>query len=292
MGLVVGFAGLGAMGFAMASRLARDGYRLVVWNRSRGRAERFGREFGAEVAADLADLARRTDVIHVMVSDDVAAASVVSGLCRGCSGGDVVIQQSTITPGMSSYLSSIVESAGATYVEAPVLGSVSEAAEGSLVTYVGGPREAVDYPTIRSLSREVIYVGPVPKASALKLSVNALFLSIAAALAESEALARGWDIEPELYRRVMSGTWMAPIVERYWSRGHDESFPTRFRLALATKDLAYAAEALRSAGLPSPTVSGAANTYSLCASEGFGENDYSHVILCMTRKASRDGSAP
>ncbi len=288
MGLVVGFVGLGAMGFAMASRLARDGFRLVVWNRGRGRAERFGREFGAEVAADLAEVGRRADVIHVMVSDDVAAASVVSGLCRGCSGGDVVVQQSTITPGMSSYLASLVGSAGAVYVEAPVLGSVSEAAEGSLITYVGGPRDAVDYPTIRSLSRDVVYVGPVPKASTLKLSINALFLTIAAALAESEALARGWGIEPELYRRVMAGTWMAPIVERYWGRGHDESFPTRFRLALAAKDLAYAAEALRAAGLPSPTVSGAANTYSLCASEGFGENDYSHVILCMARKALRD----
>lgn len=288
MGLVVGFVGLGAMGFAMASRLARDGYRLIVWNRSRGKAERFSREFGAEVATDLADLARRADVIHVMVSDDVAAASAVSGLCGGCSEGDVVVQQSTITPGMSSYLASLVESAGGTYVEAPVLGSVSEAAEGSLVTYVGGPREAVDYPTIRSLSREVIYVGPVPKASALKLSVNALFLTITAALAESEALARGWGIDPELYRRVMSGTWMAPIVERYWGRGHDESFPTRFRLRLAAKDLAYASEALRAAGMPSPTVSGASNTYSLCASEGFGENDYSHIILCMTKKASQD----
>ncbi len=286
--MVVGFAGLGAMGFAMASRLARDGYQLVVWNRSRSRAERFSKEFGAEVAADLADLARRADVIHVMVSDDVAAASVVSGLCRGCSEGDVIIQQSTITPGMSSYLASLVRSAGATYVEAPVLGSVSEAAEGSLITYVGGPREGIDYPTIRSLSREVIYVGPVPRASALKLAVNALFLSIAAALAESEALARSRGIEPELYRRVMSGTWMAPIVERYWGRGHDESFPTRFRLSLAAKDLAYAAEALRDVGIPSPTISGAANAYSLCASEGFGENDYSHVILCMTKKAPKD----
>jgi len=287
LGLVVGFAGLGAMGFAMASRLARDGYRLVVWNRSRSKAERFSREFSADVAADLADLARRADVIHVMVADDVAAASVISGLCRGCSEGDVIIQQSTITPGMSSYLASLVESAGGTYVEAPVLGSVSEAAEGSLVTYVGGPEDAVDYPTIRSLSRDVIYVGPVPKASALKLSVNALFLSIAAALAESEALARDWGIEPELYRRVMSGTWMAPIVERYWGRGHDESFPTRFRLELAAKDLAYAAEALRTAGLPSPTVSGAENAYTTCVSDGFGSSDYSHIILCMVRKAAR-----
>lgn len=288
MGLVIGFAGLGSMGYAMASRLARDGYRLVVWNRSRGRAERFAREYGAEVAADLPDLARRSDVIHVMVSDDVAVASVVSGLCRGCSEGDAVIQQSTITPGMSSYLESLVRSMRATYVEAPVLGSVSEAAEGSLITYVGGPREAVDYPTIRSLSRDVVYVGPVPRASALKLAVNSLFLTIAAALAESEALARGWGIDPELYRKVMSGTWMAPIVERYWERGHDRSFPTRFRLGLASKDLAYAAEALRTAGLPSPALSGASNTYSLCASEGFGEKDYSNVIICMVEKALRD----
>jgi 3-hydroxyisobutyrate dehydrogenase len=278
------------MGYAMASRLARDGYRLIVWNRSISKAERFSKEFSAEVSTDLADLARKADIIHIMVSDDVAAASVISELCQGCSEGDIIIQQSTITPGMSTYLASLVESAGGTYVEAPVLGSVSEASKGSLITYIGGPKEAIDYPTIKSLSREVIYVGPVPKASALKLSVNALFLSIAAALAESEALAMGWGIEPELFRKVMSSTWMAPIVERYWERGHSESFPTRFKLALAAKDLTYAAEAMRRAGIPSPTVLGAASTYSLCASEGFSVNDYSHVILCMSRKASKSSS--
>ena len=58
----VGFIGLGRMGQPMAMNLLRAGHRLIVWNRTRSKAEPLAAK-GAQVAAHPAQLARAAVVI-------------------------------------------------------------------------------------------------------------------------------------------------------------------------------------------------------------------------------------
>src|SRR6185369_4965593 len=52
----IGFIGLGAMGYPMARHLAQE-HEVIVWNRTRQKAERHAREHGTTPAGDIADCA-------------------------------------------------------------------------------------------------------------------------------------------------------------------------------------------------------------------------------------------
>ena len=71
--LVMGFAGLGTMGEAMALRLAEAGVRLVVWNRTRERCAPL-QAAGAEIAPDMATLFARCDPVMLMLAEAVHVA--------------------------------------------------------------------------------------------------------------------------------------------------------------------------------------------------------------------------
>ncbi len=288
----VGFIGLGLMGYGMACSIVKGGYELYVFNRTSSKAEKFVSECGGEIAWSPKEVARKADIIHIMVSDDEAVADVVfgeSGLIDSLDGGKYVIVSSTITPQFSLVLKDAIEGRGGRYVEAPVLGSVSEAREGKLLTYVGGRKTDLEIGSLKAFSKKVYYVGEVPKASALKLAINNLFLSIVASLAESVGLANAWGIgEGELFD-YLSDTWMRVIYERYRDRGFDKSFPTRFPIRLAAKDLMYAAEALRYVRLPHFVSSAAAELFTEAITHGYIDNDYSHVMLFMKELAASLG---
>lgn len=283
----VGFIGLGLMGYAMASRLASKGYKLIVYNRTRAKAESLAKEFDVEVASSPKEVGLHSDVVHIMVSDDYALMDVVlsnDGLVNGLNEGKIVIQHSTITPMTSLRIMNVIKAARSTYVEAPVLGSVSEAREGRLITYVSGDKDYTKLPTISELSRSVIYVGPVPKASALKLAINNIFLVLVTSIAESLALVSAYGIDcKEFLKIVRETTWMKPIIERYEDRGLNPKFPTRFKLGLAVKDLRYFANALQYLGIPANTSMGASNVYALAVKDGLSLNDYSNIMYYMCK---------
>jgi hypothetical protein len=76
----IGFIGLGAMGYFMARNLANDRHShpagsppLLVWNRTKSKADALAKELGerkARVAKDLAEIAAECDVIVTNLAND------------------------------------------------------------------------------------------------------------------------------------------------------------------------------------------------------------------------------
>jgi len=285
----VGFIGLGLMGYSMACRLRDVGFKLIVYNRTKSKALRFIDECGGEIADTPRDLGERTDIIHVMVADNDAVSNIMfgsEGLLSSSKRFKVVLQ-STITPQFSLAIKSSLEGLGKSYVEAPVLGSVSESREGSLITYVAGEAEDAGLPTIKALSRRVYYLGEVPKASAVKLAINNVFLTSLAALAESIGLALSWGVGKDEILSYLKDTWLRFLVERYEVRGFSKEFRTRFRMRLAAKDLSYVSTALSKVGLPSALATSAADLFNQASSSGLSVRDYSNILLFLQELASK-----
>src|SRR5436309_7023035 len=74
----IAFIGLGAMGFPMARHLSKQ-HELLVWNRTREKAERHAREHGTTVAGDLADCAN-AEVIITMLPTSIEVDEIVDQL--------------------------------------------------------------------------------------------------------------------------------------------------------------------------------------------------------------------
>src|SRR5260370_10185282 len=140
----VGWIGLGNMGHPMDRNLLKARHEMVVYNRTRSRADSLEAE-GASVAA-LPAQAATAPILVTMVADDPAledlifgAGKVMENLARGATH----ISMSTISVSLSRRMAEAHAKAGHAYVSAPVFGRPEAAAAAKLFIVAAGPGKAV-----------------------------------------------------------------------------------------------------------------------------------------------------
>ena len=190
----VGVVGLGNMGSALAANLVGAGFEVVVHDRAG--AERA--PDGSVFVDDVADVARRTDVV-VLSLPDGSASIEVCGQIAGVDASDRrvthVVDTSTIGVDAAERVRALLAGRGIGYVDAPVSGGVAGARARTLAVMVAGTDEACAAvePVLAGLSDRRRRVGERPgMAQALKLANN--FLSATALAATSEAVAFGLSV--------------------------------------------------------------------------------------------------
>src|ERR1700730_10584674 len=127
----VAFLGLGIMGRAMASNLAKAGHEVSVWNRTPGREVE-----GARSAASPAEAASGAEVVWMCVSDTKAVEGVLfgaQGVHQSLVPGITIVGSSTTSPSATRQFAERVRAQGAQYVDAPVTGSKAGAEAGTLI---------------------------------------------------------------------------------------------------------------------------------------------------------------
>jgi 3-hydroxyisobutyrate dehydrogenase-like beta-hydroxyacid dehydrogenase len=240
----IAIIGLGAMGARMAVRLIEQGHRVVGWNRTEAAVTAL-RPTGVVGAADPAEAAEAADLVITMVADDSALRAVTegpSGVAAGIGRG-VLAQMSTVSPAAVTRLrTALPDRAG--LLDAPVLGSLSEAAAGTLRIFAGA--EEADLAAARGPLQalgEVIHTGPLGTGTAAKLTANSTLFGVLGVFGEALALAARLGLAPETALRVLQETPLSPQVERRRAALSSDTYPLRFALAMALKD----AELIRSA---------------------------------------------
>jgi 3-hydroxyisobutyrate dehydrogenase-like beta-hydroxyacid dehydrogenase len=229
----VAVVGLGAMGSRIAQRLTDAGHELVVWNRSVEKAAPF------VPAGTPAEATQQSDAVFVMVSDPEALREVTEGsdgILAGARPGTTLIQMSTVAPEDVAHLASSLPE-GVELLDAPVLGSLSEAEAGTLRVFAGGSSDLVEKwtPVLSSLG-SVLHVGPVGAGTAAKLVANSTLLGALGVLGEALALAKKLGLPSEAAFDVLSATPLAAQAERRREAFETGEYPVRFALSLALKD--------------------------------------------------------
>ena len=279
-GTSVAVVGLGAMGGRIASRLLAEGYQPVVWNRTQARATDLVKR-GAIAATSSADAAARADLVITMVTDPGALEAVSSGpdgIAAGIRPGAMVVEMSTVGPGAIAGLRDRLPAA-AGLIDAPVLGSLSEAEQGTLAIFVGGPKELVEWarPVLEALG-EVLAVGPLGAGAAAKLVANATLVQVLAGLGETLALARGLGLDDDATHAVLARTPLAAQAQRRRAGFEAGDERVRFPIALAAKDAGLIADAAVAAGLELPLTAAAGEALREAERAGWGERDYSALL--------------
>lgn len=227
---VVAVLGLGQMGAAIARRLLSTGHRVTVWNRT---ATRAGSIAGAQPATSPAAAVRDADVAIVMVTDAAAVDAVVfgpDGAAFALRPGGCLLQMSTIAPDEVRAVARRLPT-GVSLVDAPVAGSVSAAATGTLTLLVGGHETAIDrVGQVLAALGTVRRCGAVGAGAALKLVLNTALVTSMAALADALAVADAVDVDRATAWDALRSSTLAAAVTRADASG--ASFP----VALAGKD--------------------------------------------------------
>ena len=156
----VAWIGLGAMGSRMAARLRDAEHELVVWNRTREKAD----ELGVTIASSPREAAERSRFVFTMLADPEALRAVsegVDGVLAGLRDGSVLIEMSTVGPQAIARLSERMP-ARASLLDVPVLGSLPQAESGTLKLFAGGGDAAFERaaPLLETLG-EPLRAGPL-----------------------------------------------------------------------------------------------------------------------------------
>ena len=122
----VGFIGLGIMGSLQAMNLAKAGYELTVFNRTREKAEAWVAEHGGTVADSPREVAEASDVVITMVVDGPQVEDMIGQALEGARENTLFVDMSTIAPGTARELDERCREAGHAFVDAPVTGSSPE----------------------------------------------------------------------------------------------------------------------------------------------------------------------
>src|SRR5438552_17264767 len=147
----IGFIGLGIMGSRMAANLQKHGYSLVVFNRTRDKAEPL-LDRGATLADSPPKLAQQVDVLFTMLAHPDAveqAALGANGFLNHLRPNALWVDCSSVNPSFSKKMAAKAARREVQFVDAPVTGSAPVAAEAKLIFWVGA--DIADLERIRPL---------------------------------------------------------------------------------------------------------------------------------------------
>lgn len=259
----VAFIGLGRMGHGMAGRYLDAGFTVAVWNRSKAKAEDLiGR--GALWATSPEDAAIDADAVITMVADDEASQAVwlsKDGAAATMRAGTLAIECSTVSYQHALDMARELRSRGLIYIDCPVTGLPSAAAEGKLTLLVGADAADLEKagPFLAPIGSTIRHFGAVGTGTVFKLINNLMGAVQIASLAEGIAIAEQAGLDMNLVMEALAtGAVASPQVIRHSRRMVARDFSgASFTAALRHKDAAYAV-ALAEALLPAVPVGRAA----------------------------------
>lgn len=282
----VGFIGVGHMGSAMTRRLLAAGYPVTVYDRTETNAQAVARD-GAMIAGSPKELAQRSRVVMLCVTDDRAQSEVTlgaEGALEGAAPGTIVIDLSTVSPEASQRLHTAAKNRGLSMIDAAVSGSVPQVEEGSLVIFVGGEAETFQSckRILETLGRATFYMGESGMGTTMKLAVNTLLGLGMQALAEVIAFSEKAGIEKGLMLDVLEQTAvLTPGQKGKLANVRRDEYPKVFALSLMHKDLELVLKQAYDLSVPMPATA-AAQQMAAAALAGGMDADFSVMIKFMS----------
>jgi 3-hydroxyisobutyrate dehydrogenase-like beta-hydroxyacid dehydrogenase len=290
--LAVGLIGLGHMGAAFGERLLAAGYPLVVFNRSRTKAEPLV-ALGAEIAGSAESLAGRSDVVLTSLSDDAALASVSKLVAKSARPGTVLADMSTVSPGVSADVATTMHDAGIAYLRAPVSGNPSVVRAGSLSFIVSGPKDALERvePVLLAIGSTIQYVGDGEQARIVKLAVNLVIGGLAQLMAEALVLAESSGVSRRELLDVMGNSAAgAPFVKYKTEPLLNDDYSATFTTSLMEKDIDLILDAAEEADVTLPVARELKSLLRGAIEAGYGDDDFMALYLNLrdtVRRVSR-----
>ncbi|UVH60549.1 NAD(P)-dependent oxidoreductase [Variovorax paradoxus] len=257
MTLSVGYIGLGAMGGALAQRLAAS-YKLHVWDMNREAAQRF-EALGAIVPASALDLARQCSVILLCLPRSADVRRLIfgpGGLLEGLAPGTIIIDQTSGIPEETREIARQLQIHDVAMLDAPVAGGVAAAQEGRITMMLSGPAAACEkvLPILQVISPTIVRCGErLGDGQAIKAVNNVM--NAACRLATLEVVAMGCKLGLSLAsmtEAINQSTGRSRISQNALPALVEGRPSSDFALPLMIKDVDQAIALGRQAGAPMP----------------------------------------
>jgi 2-hydroxy-3-oxopropionate reductase len=285
----IGFIGLGIMGTPMAGHLLKAGHKLHL--RSKGSVPQELVAASGVVCATGAEVARKSDVIIIMVPDTPDVADVLfgaDGVASGLAKGKTVVDMSSISPIETKAFAARINALGCDYLDAPVSGGEVGAKAASLTIMVGGSQAAFDRvkPLFELMGKNITLVGGNGDGQTTKVANQIIVALTIEAVGEALLLAAKAGADPAKVRQALMGGFASSrILEVHGDRMVKRTFDPGFRIELHQKDLNLALTTARQIGLSLPNTATAQELFNACAAHGGAKWDHSGMVKALETMA-------
>lgn len=286
----IAFLGLGVMGGPMAGHLANAGHQLVVYNRTKSKADDWVKAYGGSAADTPAQAADGADFVFACVGDDNDVRAVTTGpdgAFHAMAAGSVFIDNTTASAGVARELSAIASDSGIGFLDAPVSGGQAGAENGKLTVMVGGAEDDFSKaePLMGCYGAKVTLMGPSGAGQLTKMVNQICIAGLVQGLSEALNFGQNAGLDMDRVLDVISGgaaqSWQ--MVNRGNTMVRDE-FDFGFALDWMRKDLRICFEEAANNGSPLPITAQVAQFYAMLSERGFGRNDTSALIKLLRHK--------
>lgn len=281
--LKVGFIGLGTMGFPIAGHISKS-YKTLVFNRTINKSQKWISEFEGEICESVKELALKSKVIFLCLSEDRDIEEVVlgsDGILEHLNEGTIVVDHSTTSADTAILISKELLKNGSIYLDAPVSGGEAGAQNGKLSVMLGGDSAA--YKEISSIldcySAFHKYMGPSGNGQLTKMINQICIAGLLQALAEAASFSKKSGISSKDVLDVISkGAAQSWQMENRWDSMIDDEYNFGFAVDLMVKDLEIVSEFSKKIGANISTTEMIKSYYKELQAKGAGKLDTSSLL--------------
>jgi 3-hydroxyisobutyrate dehydrogenase-like beta-hydroxyacid dehydrogenase len=283
----IGFIGLGIMGSRMAANLQKHGYSLVVFNRTRAKAEPLLGPCG-RFSDSPEKLAEQVDILFTMLAHPDAveqAALGTNGFLNHLRPNALWVDCSSVNPSFSKKMAAEAARREVRFVDAPVTGSAPVAAEAKLIFWVGADPDDLERirPLLLCMGNKIVHAGGHGTGTSMKMVINLLLGTGMAAFAEAMALGKGLGLSSKMLFDSLLGTpAVAPFLATKRQKIESGNYEAEFPLRWMQKDMHLASVSAYESGVAMPLSNAAKELYRLAMREGNASEDFSAIYDYLT----------
>ena len=283
----IGLIGLGRMGRPIAENLLQQGFSITVFARKTDIRNEM-KKIGADVALSPAELAKKSKIIVLVVTDSRAVGELIfhsDGMLRTLSPGTIIVDVTTSDPRISRKYAKRLEKRQVEYLDAPMSGGVLGARTGQLLFMVGGKPEIYHQclPLFEAIGKRSLHAGENGSGHLIKLIHNQAALSIFLATCEAVILGDRLGLSAEKVIEVFNGgnarSYSSEV--RFPKFILSKTYDMGGSYANQHKDLSLVKRIAREAGMKLPITDCAYRYFKHAMEKRDNEEDFSRIILEM-----------
>lgn len=288
----IGFIGLGIMGKPMAGNLIRGGHTLFLHSRS-GVPPELVKQSGRACASPR-EVAQNTDIIITMLPDTPDVESVLfgeNGVVQGLSGGETVVDMSSISPIESRRFAASINQLGSDYADAPVSGGEVGANNATLTIMVGATEMVFERlrPVFELMGKSVTLIGGNGAGQTCKIANQIIVALTIEAVAEALLFASKAGADPVKVRQALLGGFASSrVLEVHGERMLKRAFDPGFRIELHQKDLSLALSGAQALGISLPNTAATQELLNACIACGGTKWDSSVMVRVLEKLANHE----
>lgn len=275
----VAVIGLGIMGHGIANNFLKNGYKVVVWNRTPDKADDLATK-GATIASSVVEAVQQADYVFEVTANDISSREVwlgANGILSVAKPEQYLITCATLSTDWTDELASNCEQKQHIFFDMPMTGGRIGAESGQLTLLVGGSKERLANiaDDLKAIAKDVKYFGKAGAGMRFKLILNALQAIHIAGLGEMLKMAKVAGLDQQLVGDALAERPGGVITNLAWDGYKNEPEPINFSVEWIAKDLDYAADMAKN--VKHPLLDEAQKLYQQAIEQGFNQADWTKI---------------